>query len=178
MSDSDSTTSSSYFSPQLKNLWVVAAVIRHGNQIFAAKRKAGGGSCLKWEFPGGKAEAGESAPQALQREILEELGIGIEVRPVIGTFTTPLDKHLIELEYHWCTSQNREVTLSSHEKAGWFEPIEKQVLDWAIPVLPVLEVVRRTFVDKHPGRIVWANYSARADRSPCSGFWGWGYSGV
>ena len=154
MSDSDSPTSSSCLSPQLKSLWVVAAVIRHGNQIFAAKRKAGGGSGLKWEFPGGKVEAGESAPQALQREILEELGIGIEVGPSIGTFTTPLDKHLIELECYWCTSQNRGVTLSSHDEAGWFEPIELQALDWALPDLPVLEVVLRRLASKPASGVV------------------------
>lgn len=109
---------------------------------------------MKWEFPGGKVEAGESAPQALQREILEELGIGIEVGQYIGTFTTPLEKYLIQLECYWCKSQNREVTLSSHEEAGWFDPIDLLVLDWALPDLPVLEVVVRTFPDKYAGRIV------------------------
>jgi 8-oxo-dGTP diphosphatase len=143
MSDSDLPTSSSCLSPQLKSLWVVAAVIRHGNQIFAAKRKAGGGSGLKWEFPGGKVEAGESATQALQREIFEELGISVEVGSSIGTFTTPLDTYLIQLECYWCTAEDREVSLLSHEEAGWFELIELQVLDWALPDLPVLEVVLR-----------------------------------
>ena len=104
----------------------------------------------------GRAAIGSSRlePQALQREILEELGIGIEVGPSIGTFTTPLDKHLIQLECYWCTSKNREVTLSSHEEAGWFEPIELEALDWARPDLPVLEVVLRTFADKRGVRIV------------------------
>ena len=109
---------------------------------------------MKWEFPGGKVETGESAPQALQREIFEELGINVEVGPSIGTFTTPLDKHLIQLECYWCTSDVREVSLTSHEEAGWFDPIELKVLDWALPDLPVLEVVLRTFVDKHAGRTV------------------------
>ena len=109
---------------------------------------------MKWEFPGGKVEAGELAPQALQREIFEELDISIEVGPSIGTFTTPLDKYLIQLECYWCTSKNRDVTLSSHDEAGWFDPIELKVLDWALPDVPVLEVVLRTFVDKHAGPIV------------------------
>ncbi|WP_396430192.1 NUDIX domain-containing protein [Limnohabitans sp.] len=142
MSDSDSPTSSSCLSPQLKSLWVVAADIWHGNQIFAAKRKLDGGSGLKWDLPGRNVEAGESAPQAPQREILEELGIVIDVGPFIGTFATPLDKHLIELECYWCTSQDREFTLSRHEETGWFEPIELQALEWALPDIPVLEVVR------------------------------------
>lgn len=103
---------------------------------------------MKWEFPGGKVEAGESAPQALQREILKELGIGIEVGPSIGTFTTPLDKYLIQLECYWCMSKDREVALSSHEEAGWFGPIELQLLDWALPDVPVLEVVLKTLTNK------------------------------
>lgn len=153
MSDSDLPTSNSCLSPQLKSLWVVAAVIQHGNHIFAAKRKAGGGSSLKWEFPGGKVEAGESASQALHREIFEELGIDIKVGQLIGTFNTQLDNYLIELECYWCTSQDREVTLSSHEEAGWFEPIELQVLDWAPPDIPVLEVVLTMLGNKLPVRI-------------------------
>lgn len=139
---------------QLKSLWVVGAVIRHGNQIFAAKRKAGGGSGLKWEFPGGKVEIGESAPQALQREIREELGISIEVGQSLGTFVTPLDKYLIQLECYWCNSLERQVSLTSHEEAGWFEPNELQLLDWAVPDVPVLEVILRTLTEKPANGIV------------------------
>jgi len=145
MSDSDSPTSSSSLSPQLKSLWVAAAVIRHGNQIFAAKRKAGGGSGLKWEFPGGKVETGETAQQALKREIQEELCITIEVGLPIGIFSTPQDKYLIQLDCYWCTTQELQVSLTSHVEAGWFRPLELQVLDWALPDVPVLDVVLRTF---------------------------------
>jgi 8-oxo-dGTP diphosphatase len=109
---------------------------------------------LKWEFPGGKVEVGEFAPKALQREIFEELGISVEVGLFIGTFATPLDKYLIQLECYWCTSQDREVTLSIHEEAGWFEPVDLNVLDWALTDLPVLEVVLRTLANKPSSGIV------------------------
>ena len=58
---------------------VVAALIlrREGavEQVLICQRKADQPMSLKWEFPGGKIEAGETAEQALARELDEELGI-------------------------------------------------------------------------------------------------------
>jgi len=55
--------------------FVAAALILRGDEVLICQRKAGSPMGLKWEFPGGKIEAGESAEQALQRELDEELGI-------------------------------------------------------------------------------------------------------
>ena len=54
----------------MKKIEVVAAVIRRGNEIFATQRGYGEFKDW-WEFPGGKIEAGETAEQALHREIKE-----------------------------------------------------------------------------------------------------------
>ena len=102
---------------------------------------------MKWEFPGGKVETGESAQEALKREIREELGISIQVGQSLGTFVTPQDNYLIQLECYWCISVDRQVSLTSHDEAGWFDPSELQLLDWALPDVPVLEVVLRTLSD-------------------------------
>ena len=59
-------------------LHVVVAVIRNkNNQILIAQRASKKHQGGKWEFPGGKVEQGESASQALKRELNEELGIQI-----------------------------------------------------------------------------------------------------
>jgi 8-oxo-dGTP diphosphatase len=60
---------------------VVAAVIEQEQKILVCQRKADGAHGGKWEFPGGKVEAGESLEGALIRELREELGIAAEVGP-------------------------------------------------------------------------------------------------
>lgn len=54
---------------------VVAAVIQRDGRILICRRKPEQSHPLKWEFPGGKVEDGESPAAALSRELEEELGI-------------------------------------------------------------------------------------------------------
>jgi 8-oxo-dGTP diphosphatase len=67
-------------------LVVAALILREaagngsGVEVLICQRKADQPMSLKWEFPGGKIEAGESSEDALARELNEELGI----RAVIG----------------------------------------------------------------------------------------------
>ena len=62
---------------------VVAGVLEREGKILICRRRADQPHPLKWEFPGGKLEAGESPASALVRELREELGIeaaiGLEV---------------------------------------------------------------------------------------------------
>jgi 8-oxo-dGTP diphosphatase len=60
---------------------VAAALILRGGEVLICQRRPDQPMALKWEFPGGKMEPGESAEQALKRELEEELGIDA----VIGT---------------------------------------------------------------------------------------------
>jgi 8-oxo-dGTP diphosphatase len=62
---------------------VVAAVIERDGRILICQRRRGEAHELKWEFPGGKMEPGESPDDALRRELSEELAIeadpGVEI---------------------------------------------------------------------------------------------------
>jgi 8-oxo-dGTP diphosphatase len=53
-------------------------------EVLICQRRADQPMGLKWEFPGGKIEAGESAEQALARELDEELGIEADIGPRVS----------------------------------------------------------------------------------------------
>ncbi len=63
-------------------LVAAGVVIEHG-RVLLAQRKRGAHLEGAWELPGGKVEPGEDPRHALRRELLEELGIDVEVGEVV-----------------------------------------------------------------------------------------------
>lgn len=76
--------SEQYVKPAPSPRVIVAAVIITGGRVLACQRSAPPEAAGKWEFPGGKVEAGETDQQALARECSEELGITVEVGERVG----------------------------------------------------------------------------------------------
>lgn len=72
--------------PKRPPLLVVAAVIKRDGRFLIAQRRTTGSFPLKWEFPGGKLETGESPKEALRRELREELGVEAEIGTEIGRY--------------------------------------------------------------------------------------------
>jgi 8-oxo-dGTP diphosphatase len=58
---------------------VAVGILRESGMILACQRKRTATYPLKWEFPGGKVEEGESPQEALRRELHEELGIDASI---------------------------------------------------------------------------------------------------
>jgi 8-oxo-dGTP diphosphatase len=71
-------------------LVVAALILRQsaaqdgGTEVLVCQRRPDQPMSLKWEFPGGKIEVGETAEQALTRELDEELGIAAVIGPRIA----------------------------------------------------------------------------------------------
>ena len=61
---------------------VVAALIWKDGRFMICQRPVNKTRALEWEFVGGKVEEGETLEQALNRECIEEIGVGVDVGSV------------------------------------------------------------------------------------------------
>jgi 8-oxo-dGTP diphosphatase len=79
---------------------VVAALILREQKVLICQRRPDQPMALKWEFPGGKVEVGESAEEALRRELDEELGIAADIgKRVAHTRHTYRSGSAIDLQF-------------------------------------------------------------------------------
>ena len=119
---------------------VVCALIENAQgQLLACKRTEASHLGGHWEFPGGKVETGESRPEALAREIHEELQVEIKVgasmQPVEWT-----DGHIsIRLVPFRCELISGEPQAHDHEEIRWCDAEELKDLHWAPADIPILE---------------------------------------
>ena len=98
---------------------VVAAIIRKDGMYLIAQRNRDKYMGLRWEFPGGKVEPGESFREALSREIKEELSIVIEVHEKLAQESYKDDQIDVNLHYYLCTKKSGDTRLNEHESIAW-----------------------------------------------------------
>lgn len=113
----------------MKKIRVVAAVIKDGSKVLATQRGYGDFKG-KWEFPGGKIESGESAEQALIREIKEELDIDIGVKDYIVTIEYDYPEFHLSMDCYWCEIVSGKMILKEHEAAKWLSKAMLKSVPW------------------------------------------------
>ena len=114
----------------MKQIEVVAAIIHddHG-RIFATQRGYGEWKDY-WEFPGGKIEAGETAEEALRREIWEELETRIAVENLVETVEWDYPQFHLTMHCYLCHVESGHLELKEHEAAKWLSKDEIESVNW------------------------------------------------
>ena len=109
---------------------VAVGILRRDGKILACQRKRGGRYELKWEFPGGKLEQGESILQCLARELREELSITIHSIDRMEVQSAEYDDGgMYEVAYCAVTGFDGEPKNNVFERLRWVTLDELRALD-------------------------------------------------
>ena len=116
----------------MKHYNVVAAAIRHNDRILCMQRGKTkfDYTAYKWEFPGGKIEAGESPQDALKREIREELSTDICIEEFLCTVKYDYPKFHLTMHCYACSLLTETLHLNEHEDACWLKSDELDSVKW------------------------------------------------
>ena len=125
----------------MKTIKVVAAIIFLGGKVLCVQRAEHEREyvSLKWEFPGGKVELGESREEALVREIREELSVDIKVSEFLMTVEHTYPDFHLTMHVFKCVLEQGEISLNEHFALKWLSIDELHQLDWAAADIPVVE---------------------------------------
>ena len=126
----------------MKQIEVVAAIIRREERIFATQRGYGDWKDW-WEFPGGKMEAGETPEEALCREIREELSTDISVDELLCTVDYDYPKFHLTMHCFLCSLLSEALHLNEHEAARWLSKDELDSVQWLPADQEVIRLLKR-----------------------------------
>lgn len=116
---------------------VAGILVNDSGKILTAKRNYGDLKG-KWEFPGGKLEAGETWQEALQREFKEELNLKVSVE----NFVTEKVFNNLRIQYYICKGKSLEnLNLTAHSNVKWLDRNSLHSVDWLSTDLEVLHEI-------------------------------------
>ena len=126
---------------------VVCALILRNGCVLCAQRSERMALPLKWEFPGGKLELNELPESALKREILEELGVEIEIGSALQVSEHSYDgvRTIRLIPFLASIIDDNEPKAHEHSEIRWVPNSELMQLDWAAADVPIVQqFVRET----------------------------------
>lgn len=130
----------------MKTIRVAAAIIcddmTHPARIFATA-KGYDEFKGKWEFPGGKIEAGETSQQALIREIREELDTEIEIGELVTTVEYGYPAFHLSMDCFWAQVKEGELTLKEAQEARWLSADQLYEVEWLPADMELIEKIKK-----------------------------------
>jgi len=105
---------------------VVAVIERSDRRILVGQRRKLDSSPLKWEFPGGKMEEGETPEAALARELREELHAKLTKSVELGRVEHKYAgrEDVLEIRFFAAAIENNAVEPITFEQIAWVLPRE------------------------------------------------------
>ncbi|HCD2232733.1 TPA: pyrimidine (deoxy)nucleoside triphosphate diphosphatase [Enterobacter hormaechei] len=123
----------------MKTLDVVAAILEKEGKILLAQRPEHADQPGMWEFAGGKVEAGETQPEALIRELREELGIEAVPARYVASHQREVSQRLIHLHAWHVPEFSGQLKAHYHSTLVWCTPEDAFTYALAPADIPLLE---------------------------------------
>ncbi len=133
----------------MKSLDVTCAIIFKADKIIVTQRSELMKMPLKWEFPGGKVNAGENYVDSIKREIMEELNIEIEITAMLQPVLFNYGTFKINLIPFMANYLSGEVRLLEHKAILMLHASELFQLDWADADIPIVKEILEREKEKH-----------------------------
>jgi 8-oxo-dGTP diphosphatase len=121
-----------------RHIHVACAIIERDGLVLSARRSASMNLPLKWEFPGGKIEPGEGVEECLKRELVEEMGVQIEIGRPLTPATHDYPTFTVTLYPYVCSIISGDITLNEHSAITWLPPNRLHEVDWSDADLPII----------------------------------------
>lgn len=119
---------------------VAVGVIENGaGDIFICRRGESQHQAFKWEFPGGKVETGETVPQALARELEEEIGIRVTVCEPLMRIEHDYGDKQVTLDIRRVTAFTGEPHGREGQPSRWVPVSELHSYDFPAANSPIVE---------------------------------------
>lgn len=124
-----------------KKVEVVAAIIINDGKILCVQRGENKLPYIsrKYEFPGGKIEAGETNEETIIREIKEELHMDIRTEKEYITVEHEYPDFHLTMHSFICSCEDSTVKLTEHVAYKWLSINELEGLDWAAADIPIVD---------------------------------------
>lgn len=131
---------------EIPEITVAAAVVERNGRILICQRKRGSRHALKWEFPGGKLEPGETPAAALARELREELAIDAIIAEEISEYEVKYPGGpLTRLRFYRVTEFTGEPLNLEFEQIAWESPARLRDYDFLEGDLQLLRVLEESY---------------------------------
>ena len=125
----------------IQRIIVGAAIVEKG-RVLACARADPPEVAGRWEFPGGKLEAGETEVEALIRECVEELGVTVDVGARVGG-DIPMAQGRSVLKVFLATLvDGARPQRLEHAELRWLGPDELDSVDWLPADAPIVALLR------------------------------------
>src|SRR5690348_16856336 len=114
-------------------------------RVLAARRTEPPALAGGWELPGGKVDPGEGVVEALRRELLEELGVEVEVGEVLSgplpDGRWPLGDAYAMTVYWARVTAGEPAPIEDHDELRWLGREDLYAVPWLPADLPIVDVV-------------------------------------